>query len=440
MNFAESIEYLYNLGYELSVKKFGLENTLKLLERLGNPEKNYLKIQIAGTNGKGSTCAFLESICIAAKIKTGKYTSPHLVSITERISIDGKNISEEKFSEIATRVRKVSEKLVEAGELETVPTFFEQVTAIGLCFFAEENVEIAILETGLGGRFDATTAAKAEIVGITPIDLDHQNILGNTLAEIAAEKAAIIREDTKVIIGEQNKESLKVILKKCRKENVVPFLDKCRSVEENKDEYFFVTDKNNYFVNGLGLDGEHQFQNACVAVNIAEILIEDFKFEIPNVAVESGLKTAKHKGRLEWFEYENTKILFDGAHNASGAKFLKKYIEKYHKNARITIIFGAMKDKDLTGIAQILFPLAENLILTKSDNPRSEMPENIKFIAERIIEKSNIFAVSNVLAALSSAFEITKNYSDAKPSFILITGSLYLIGEVQKILQNQSEI
>ena len=440
MNFAESIEYLYNLGYELSVKKFGLENTLKLLERLGNPEKKYLKIQIAGTNGKGSTCAFLEAICVSAKIKVGKYTSPHLVSITERISIDGRNISEEKFAEYVTRVREVSEKLVESGELETVPTFFEQVTAIALCYFAEENIEIAILETGLGGRFDATTAARAEIVGITPIDLDHQNILGNTLEEIAAEKAAIIRADTKVVIGEQNKESLNVILNKCRKENVVMFLDKCRSFEENKDEYFFITDKNNYFVNGLGLDGEHQFQNACVAVNIAEILIEDFKFEIPNAAVESGLKTAKHKGRLEWFEYENTKILFDGAHNASGAKSLKQYIDKYHKNARITIIFGAMKDKDLTEIAQILFPLAENLILTKPDNPRSETPENVKFIAERIIEKSNIFAVSNVLAALSSAFEITKNYSDEKASFILVTGSLYLIGEVQKILQNQSEI
>ena len=189
MNFQESLDYLYGLGYELSVKKFGLENTFTLLNALENPEKNYLKIQIAGTNGKGSTCAFLESICIEADIKVGKYTSPHLISITERICIDGKEISEKKFAEYATVIRNVSEKLVEDGKLESLPTFFEQVTAIALQFFADEKIKIAILETGLGGRFDSTTAAKAEIVAFTPIDLDHQNILGNTLKEIASGKS-----------------------------------------------------------------------------------------------------------------------------------------------------------------------------------------------------------------------------------------------------------
>ena len=215
MNFSESLEYLYGLGYELSVKKFGLENTFKLLKALDNPENNFLKIQIAGTNGKGSTCAFLESICVSAGIKTGLYTSPHLVSITERIRLDKSEISENDFAEYATKIRTASEKLVETGELETVPTFFEQVTAIALNFFSDKKVEIAILETGLGGRFDATTAAKAEIVALTPIDYDHQNILGNSLKEIAAEKAAIIRNDTKVFSVKQKKEVEKVIYGKC---------------------------------------------------------------------------------------------------------------------------------------------------------------------------------------------------------------------------------
>ncbi len=203
MNFDESLAYLLALGNEVSAMKLGLENIGKILAALGNPEKNYLKVQIAGTNGKGSTCAFLEAICVHANIKVGLTTSPHLVSITERIKIDGKEIGEKDFARQATLVKKTSERLVEAGELETVPTFFEQVTAIALSYFAEQKIELTILETGLGGRFDATTAANAEIVALTPIDFDHQNILGNSLAEIAAEKAAIIREDTRVIAAPQ---------------------------------------------------------------------------------------------------------------------------------------------------------------------------------------------------------------------------------------------
>lgn len=440
MNFQQSLEYLYGLGYELSVKKFGLENTFALLDALENPEKNYLKIQIAGTNGKGSTCAFLESICVSADIKAGKFTSPHLISVTERIQIDGREISEEKFAEYATLIRKVSEKLVEENKLQSLPTFFEQVTAIALKIFADEKIEIAILETGLGGRFDATTAAKAEIVGFTPIDLDHQNILGNTIEEIAAEKAAIIRNDTKVIISEQKEAALKVILEKCRKENVIPMLNYCRHIEENQNEHFFITYENNYFTTQLGLIGEHQFQNACVAINISEVLDHNFGFSISNSAVETGLQNAKHKGRLEWSEYKNIKILFDGAHNESGANALKNYLDKYHSNSRITMIFGAMRDKDLTEISQTLFPFAENLILTNVDNPRSETSENLKNMADKIIEEDKIFTVSNVSGALWSAVEITKNYSAAKPSFILVTGSLYLIGEAQKILKNETEI
>ena len=440
MNFQESIEYLYGLGYELSVRKFGLENTFTLLDALENPQKNYLKVQIAGTNGKGSTCAFLESICVSAGIKTGKYTSPHLISITERIRVGGIEISEEKFAEYATLVKIISEKLVSEKKLETLPTFFEQVTAIALKFFADEKIEIAILETGLGGRFDSTTAARAEIVAFTPIDFDHQSVLGNTLKEIASEKAAIIRNDTKVVISKQHEESLKVILERCRENTVTPVINNCRFSEKNEGEYFFKTGKNNYFVNRLGLRGEHQIENACVAVNIAEVLIEDYKFNISNSAIEKGLESAEHRGRLEWSEFENIKILFDGAHNISGANALKIYIEKNHSDSQITMIFGAMNDKDLTEISEILFPLAENLILTKPDNPRSENAENLRNYAEAVLISSKIFSVSNVGDALRSAIEITKNYSSTKPSFIVITGSLYLIGEAQKILQNKSEI
>jgi dihydrofolate synthase/folylpolyglutamate synthase len=222
MNFNESLAYLSALGNEVSAMKLGLENIRRLLAALGSPEKNYIKIQIAGTNGKGSTCAFLEAICICAKIKTGLTTSPHLISITERIKIDGQEINKKDFSRHATKVREISERLIKKGQLETAPTFFEQVTAIALNSFAEAKVDLAILETGLGGRFDATTAASAEIVAITPIDYDHQQILGNSLAEIAAEKAAIIRYDTRVLLLPQKWEAENVIRGKCREVGVEP--------------------------------------------------------------------------------------------------------------------------------------------------------------------------------------------------------------------------
>src|SRR6188472_1004408 len=171
MNYRESCEYLLSLGNEVTAMKLGLESMKRLLSELGDPQNNYLKVQVAGTNGKGSVCAFLNSICLATGIKTGTYTSPHLVSMTERVKINGDDIGEDDFARLATRVRSVSEELVAAGSLENVPTYFEQVTAIGLLAFAEAKVELAILETGLGGRLDATTAANAEIAGITRIDL-----------------------------------------------------------------------------------------------------------------------------------------------------------------------------------------------------------------------------------------------------------------------------
>lgn len=429
MNFNESLDYLYGLGYELSVKKFGLENTFALLDALENPERNYLKIQIAGTNGKGSTCAFLESICVAAKIKVGKFTSPHLISITERIQIDGDEISEEKFADYATLIRKVSEKLVEENKLQTAPTFFEQVTAIALKIFADEKIEVAILETGLGGRFDATTAAKAEIVALMPIDLDHQNILGNTIKEIASEKAAIIRNDTKAVISYQPyEEALSVIFERCDGQAVMPSYEVCLFRTDDFKTFNFRTEKDFYKNVQLGLAGNHQIYNAHTAILLAEILQNNFS--ISNRNIINGLKSAVHKGRLELFKG----ILFDGAHNISGAKALHEYLDENIKQP-ITMIFGAMKDKDLTEIAEILFPKADKLILTKPDNPRSMEISELKNYVSANFENRNLFFTETV----SEAVELAENISSEK-DLILVTGSLYLVGEVQKILKNETEI
>ena len=292
---------------------------------------------------------------------------------------------------------------------------------------------MAILETGLGGRFDATTAANAQIAAITPIDYDHQNILGNTLTEIAAEKAAIIRAGMKIVIAEQLPEAMKVILERCAEVDVKPnFASKictiCITDPHGKIYSNFVTSKADYGNVQVNLSGRHQIENAKTAIFLAEILQENFK--ITNGNIVAGLETATHHGRLEF--YKN--ILFDGAHNISGAKALKNYLDEFVEKP-ITMIFGAMHDKDLVEIAAFLFPLADKLILTVPDNPRSmETAELLKFVPESFDEKS-IIITQTVAESIEKAREIS-----SENHLILITGSLYLVGEAQKKLNNQFEI
>lgn len=419
MNFDEALTYLLNLGNEVLTMKLGLTTTEKLLAALGNPEKNFLKVQVAGTNGKGSACAFLDAMCRSARIKTGLFTSPHLVSICERIKIDGEEISERDFAFHAARIRKISEELVLRKELETAPTFFEQITAIAISAFDEAKVDLAILETGLGGRFDATTAANAEIVGITRIDYDHQNVLGNTLTEIAAEKAAIIRKDTRVVLGEQTIEAEKVLLNVCESFGVAPKL--AQTIRLNgKSEYKNVK---------LNLPGKHQIENAKLAILLAETLRET-GFVITTDNIIEGLESAVHKGRLEFYKG----VLFDGAHNAGGARALKNYLDEF-TDKKIILIFGAMRDKQLTEIAEIIFPKAEYLILTSIENERSLSAEELSEFAPPNFEKEKIKFTSNVNEALKIANQISSG-----DDLICITGSLYLIGEAQKIMQSKNYV
>lgn len=305
MNFAEATQYLLSLGHETLTMKLGLRSTEFLLENLGNPQKAYVSVQIAGTNGKGSTAVMLEAICRAAGIRAGLYTSPHLVSITERIKIDGNEIAETDFARLATDVRRAAESLVEQGVLEAPPTFFEQVTAIALLAFKEANIELAILETGLGGRLDSTTAVRAQTVAITPISLDHQEYLGETLAEIAAEKAAIIRPRSVVVIAPQADEARRVILDFCHTNDVLPIWATENICAPNADSaYTFRTERETYENVRPGLRGVHQLQNAATAIGLAECLASQ-DFAITRSAIIEGLQNARHAGRLESFEYSS---------------------------------------------------------------------------------------------------------------------------------------
>src|SRR5712664_3221354 len=225
MNFDEALSYLLSLGHETLAMKLGLSNTELLLDALGNPQQTYPAVQIAGTNGKGSTAVMLDAICRAAGLRTALFTSPHLVRITERVKVGGQEIAEAEFARLATIVREAVSRLLEGGSIAVPPTFFDQVTVIAFLAFAEARVDLAILETGLGGRLDSTTVARAETIAITPIALDHQEYLGETLAEIAAEKAAIIRPGVVAVVAPQPAAAREVILRRCQDCGVAPRID-----------------------------------------------------------------------------------------------------------------------------------------------------------------------------------------------------------------------
>ncbi|MEZ4180416.1 MAG: folylpolyglutamate synthase/dihydrofolate synthase family protein [Candidatus Doudnabacteria bacterium] len=409
MNYQESKDYLYNLGYELSTKKFGLQNTQILLEALGNPQESFFKIQVAGTNGKGSTSAFLSSIATTAKIKTGLFTSPHLIEITERIRINDQDINQEIFAEHATRIRLLSEQLVEQNKLQTLPTFFEQVTAIALSIFAEQKIELAILETGLGGRFDSTTATHPEVAVFTPISLDHQNILGHTISQIAQEKAQIIHPESKTILSsEQVAEAMTVL--------------NLRAKELNKSIIVVKTDPD---VKNLSLAGEHQKQNASLAVEVSRQL-NQFNFDITDENISQGLESAHHSGRLELIK----NILLDGAHNLSGIKALTSFLQTTITKP-ITLIFGVLKDKDITKMTEILFPVVDTIFLTTVNNPRALTTLQIAHQTSQLIRAKNMYLTNTIEEALTKAQNLKLDNQ------IVVAGSLYLVGEAKQILEKE---
>ncbi|MET0646444.1 MAG: Mur ligase family protein [Pyrinomonadaceae bacterium] len=431
MNFDESVRYLFSLGHETLAVKLGLENVSRLLERLGRPQDSFPSVQIAGTNGKGSTAAMLASVARAAGVRAGLYTSPHLVSVTERVRVGHRDISREGFARHATRVREAAEWVErESGAL---PTFFEQVTAIALSAFADERVELAILETGLGGRLDATTAAGARWVAVTPVALDHQEYLGSTLAEIAAEKAAIIRPGTRAVIAPQEPAAEEVILRRCRESGVEPrFATEEVEVEEvgadGRLRMRLRTARDVYAGVRLSLRGRHQLTNAATAVALAEMLAED-GLAISRAHVVEGLETAEHAGRLELDERQRPAVLYDGAHNVAGARALRAYLDEFAPEG-VTMVFGAMRDKELDEIGRVLFPAARHLVLTAPESPRAATVEEL-LRAVPVPTSSSTIALA---PSSRDALVVARTHTPAD-GLVCVTGSLYLVGEVKSQLE-----
>lgn len=426
MNFEAAVQYLLSLGHEILTLKLGLRNIELLLNALDHPERAYLSVQIAGTNGKGSTAAMLDSIGRAAGIKCGLYTSPHLVSITERIKVGGGPLTADEFAACVTAVREVSEQLVRDKQIEALPTFFEQITAIALLAFRNAGVELTILETGLGGRLDSTTAANARIVAITQIALDHQEYLGPTIESIAAEKAAIIRPGVRAVIAKQQPEALAVLLRRCEETGVTPVIDDgLHTIKSTTADGRFCVSFETVDDVCIGLRGRHQIDNAAVAIRLVETLNRE-GFEIPRSAIVNGIANTEHAGRLELIAGEPA-FLLDGAHNVAGCESLREYLDRFAPRP-LTLVFGAMRDKQLDEIGELLFPVADVLILTTIENPRSATIEMLRAAASRSA-RATVIETASSTEALRVAREQTPPHG-----LICVAGSLYLIGEMRPSL------
>jgi len=436
MNFQESVRYLLSLGRELAAPtqaaaaKFNLENITILAKSLGHPERKYPSLHIAGTNGKGSTAAFLESILRQAGYRTGLYSSPHLERINERIRVSGEEIPDKAFADVFTRIHFVIEELLAAGTLRAHPTFFECITAIAFAYFAESNVQVAVFETGLGGRLDATNILIPEAAVITRIDFDHENFLGHSLQEIAGEKAGIIKTGVPVVIAEQRDDVRQVLLLKARDLNA-PVLETNAAfiVESSQLISGYVraeireSASNKRFEVAPHLAGRFQLPNSLNAVAAARVL-QTKGFRISDAEIETGIAAAVWPGRIEKV-HSNPDIYLDGAHNPSAARELAAFIQENLTGRKLTLIFGALRDKAVDEIAGIMFPLASEVIFTQPRTSRAISAAQLAEIA------GHHAAAVKIIPDAEEAFEDVLART-GPGDVICITGSLYLVGDLRR--------
>jgi dihydrofolate synthase / folylpolyglutamate synthase len=486
-SYETAVARMYALGHELAQTpshKFDLANMRVLLTALENPERRFPAVLIAGTNGKGSTAATLASILQASGLRTGLYTSPHLIRINERIQIDGRQITDERFALLHDLVERTAERLVEEGELPWHPSFFEMLTAMAFEYFATSKVEIAVLEVGMGGRLDATNVVEPRISVITDISLDHQKFLGNTIAEIAREKAGIIRPGGVVVTLPQMPEANDVIgsavlENEAQVVSAVPFVPpispkaetyvtKHSTTEGTEDtESRRVVAKYPLQVMGkqiwveAPLVGRHQLRNVALAIATAEELAKQ-EFQVTAESIERGIRETRWPGRFQIIrdftprtskggtaieDFTDPEFVFDVAHNPAGAWALRSTLSSCLENRRIIIVFGAMRDKAIGEIAEILFPLAERVIATCADNPRSASPEEIREAAVRT--QADIEVSGGVAEALERAWALALSDKNVQPFgklragstravssefVVVITGSIYVVGEAMRVL------
>jgi dihydrofolate synthase / folylpolyglutamate synthase len=502
MSYAAAVDHLYALGHELAPipssaprRKFDLAHMRTLAAALGNPQATFPSLLIAGTNGKGSTAATLASILTAAGYRTGLYTSPHLIRVNERIQVDGVQIPDEAFARLYFQVDETARRLVEAGDLPHSPSFFEVLTALAFLYFAGNRlseakpVDIAILEVGLGGRLDATNIVDPLLSIITDIALDHQDYLGDTIAEITREKAGILRRDGTLITLPQHPEANQAIgeaaadlnLRAISAASFIPHLPprssqsptksvitteaqrsgEIRYSTSNSDEPLPTSSqplpRNRYTVTLDGdpleidspLFGQHQQRNIALAVAAAGELRNQRSYKLPqneltsnyrsykitNAAMEAGIRNTQWPGRLELLTFhKGPNLLLDVAHNPAGAWTLRAAIAQLPEAQPRTLIFSCLRDKNLKEMSQVLFPLFDSsadrpydhILFAPIDNPRAAGLEDLLAAAHALDIPAH--AAPDLAAALAQSRAVTPPHG-----IIIATGSVYLVGEIRRL-------
>ena len=412
----QAVEWIEGLRYK--GEKNGLANMRALLARLGNPQDSLRMIHVAGTNGKGSTCAMLERMLRECGYKTGLYTSPYLMRYHERMRVNGRPIGDEPLVRLASRIREEAEALLAEG---VKPTTFELGTALALAWFAEEQVDAAVIEVGLGGRLDPTNVILPEVCLIAAIGMDHTKVLGDTLPAIAAEKAGIIKPGVPVAVQAQSDPQVREVFRRVSREQGSFLFDLAdhppRILSERADGYTFAFDGQTAEIQ---LAGRHQVDNACLALSGMRLLRER-GWNLPEQACLSGLRKAIWPGRLEWL---SPKLLIDGAHNPHGAAALAAYIRRFLAGRRVVLCTGMMRDKDVASCAKILAPVADAVVCTRVDYPRAISPcELAAFYRQAGVEA---FAELDRFKALDRALE------EAGDGGVCVAcGSLYLVGDLR---------
>lgn len=426
MNFQEAVNYLTGLS------KFGINLGLSRMEHLlqvfGNPEKDLKVIHVAGTNGKGSTIAMTANILKQAGYRVGVYISPHLYCFTERMSINGENISPDRLAELTARVKPVLDRLPIETNLDKA-TEFEVTTLLAFLYFAEEKVDYVILEVGLGGRLDATNVVTPIVSVITNVDFDHMAQLGDTLPAIAGEKAGIIKEGSSAVTASLEPEVLQVIRSVCRQKNV-PLLEVGKDIVWQKGisdlckQTFQLKLKDKIYSElQTGLLGEHQILNAAATLGII-VSLNNRGADISEEALRRGLMETVWPGRLEIMQREPV-VIVDGAHNEAGAKTLRKALEEVFSYERLILLLGIFADKAVSDVVEQLAPLADSVIVSKSTNPRAMSPEEL---AEIVKKKNNrVIIKQDIFSGIKEAFALA-----GKKDLICIAGSLSTMSEARK--------
>jgi len=472
MTYVEAMEKLAALGPEMQTmrlgatvapRKFSLDHIRAMLRELGQPQTRFPSVLIAGTNGKGSTAATLAAIANAAGIKTALYTSPHLVRVSERMRVSGatglEEIGEEAFARNYFRVDVAAQALVERGELPHEPSYFEMMTAVAFCWFAEQVVELAVLEVGLGGRLDATNSVEPLVSVITDIGIDHTQYLGNTMREIAGEKAGILRENGVLVTLAQHPEANAAIgeaavrlgvrgvdaarcLPGARVQGPGPSEQQASPLARNRYELLIEGD---VLQVDSPLAGQHQQRNIALAIATAMELRTNHGFAISNAAIEAGIRATKWPGRLEWVaSAHHAPVLLDVAHNPAGAWALRAALAQLPETMPRTLIFSCLSDKPIEELVQVLLPLfdstsgdparaRDHVILAPIQSPRAASVEDLLAAARKLDVPAE--GASDLAAALLRAEALTPKYG-----VIVATGSVFLVGEIRSRLLAEREL